>query len=110
VANVTEKPAGVNRPPTFLAQPRYRLHNLAVAWVERLKGGKLGEIIQTIAIFAMGIAAGYTWRDRISKARRAKEREQRERRRRRQTTAVETTTVANLIGHALKLHEKDSPA
>jgi hypothetical protein len=30
----------------------------------------------------MGVAAGYTWRDRISQARRARERERRERRRR----------------------------
>ena len=37
-------------------------------------------IIQTIAIFMMGVAAGYTWRDRISQARRARERERRERR------------------------------
>jgi hypothetical protein len=41
----------------------------------------LGEIIQTIGIFIVGIAAGYTWRDRISKARRAEEHERRERRR-----------------------------
>jgi hypothetical protein len=37
-------------------------------------------IFLPIAIFIVGIAATYTWRDRISKARRAKEREQQARR------------------------------
>jgi hypothetical protein len=41
----------------------------------------LGGVIQTIGIFIVGIAAGYTWRDHISQARRARERERRERRR-----------------------------
>ena len=41
----------------------------------------MGEIFQAIGIFVMGIAAGYAWRDRISKARHAKERERRQRRR-----------------------------
>jgi hypothetical protein len=45
------------------------------------EGAKLGEIIQTMAIFVVGFAAGYAWRDRISKARRAEEHERRERRR-----------------------------
>ena len=40
----------------------------------------MGEIIQTTAAFVVGIAVGYAWRDRISKARQAKERERRERR------------------------------
>ena len=37
-------------------------------------GAKLGEIIQTTAALIVGIAAGYAWRGRLSKARRAKER------------------------------------
>jgi hypothetical protein len=40
----------------------------------------LGGIIRTIGIFIVGIAAGYTWRDRISLERRARERDRRERR------------------------------
>ncbi|MDR3487636.1 MAG: hypothetical protein P4M05_22380 [Bradyrhizobium sp.] len=41
----------------------------------------MGEIILTIAFFVMGVAAGYTWRERISRSRRAKQRERVRRRR-----------------------------
>jgi hypothetical protein len=43
-------------------------------------GGELGEIIQTTAALIVGIAVGYVWRDRISKARHAKVRKRSERR------------------------------
>ena len=53
-------------------------------------------IIQIIAIFVMGVAAGYTWRDRISQARRARERERRERRRRQ----IEATSMIDRVHSA----------
>lgn len=37
----------------------------------------MGEIILTVAFFIIGLAAGYIWRDRVSKARHAKVREER---------------------------------
>ena len=41
---------------------------------------KLGEIIETIMGFIVGVAAGFFWRDRISKARHARALEGRKRR------------------------------
>jgi hypothetical protein len=59
----------------------------------------LERIVLTIAIFMMGVTAGYTWRDRISKARRAKEREQWERKRR---LAAESEMKTNAVLSELK--------
>jgi hypothetical protein len=59
----------------------------------------MGKIILAIAFFTMGVAAGYTWRDRISKARRAKERE-----RQRQLTAENESKTSALLRDLKSLH------
>jgi hypothetical protein len=56
----------------------------------------LGEIILMIACFITGVATGYTWRNRISKARRAKERERRMRNRHDRSREGSTSVLRSL--------------
>lgn len=64
----------------------------------------LGWIIEIIGIFTMGVAAGYTWRDRISQARRAKERERRERRRQRAEISTLNYHIGSTEPRSFRLH------
>jgi tartrate dehydratase alpha subunit/fumarate hydratase class I-like protein len=64
----------------------------------------LGQIIESIAILIMGIAVGYIWRDRISQARRAKERERRERKRQQAEIITSNYRISSTESASVRLH------
>jgi hypothetical protein len=64
----------------------------------------LGQVIESIAILIVGIAAGYIWRDRISQARRAKERERRERKRQQAEINTLNYRISSTESASVRLH------
>jgi hypothetical protein len=63
----------------------------------------VGGIIQTIAVFMMGIATGFGWRHRISQARRARERA-RQGRQKWQAEEGEMRHVTSIKSPSFRLH------